>query len=71
MKLARPHHSTALTLLGVFHASDIREVCCVGYTQPPHAVRMLPLGEVTLEGLGASVGGIPTDLTRVAQVEAV
>lgn len=62
---------TALTLLGVLHTSDIRKVGCVWYPQSPHAVCMLPLREVALEGLGPPVGGVTADLAGVAEVESM
>lgn len=42
---------------------------CVGYPEASHAIGMLPLREVALEGLWSPVSGVPTDLTGVAQVE--
>ena len=43
MDLATVPSRTALTLLGIFHTSDIGKVRCVGYPQPSHAVGVLPL----------------------------
>ena len=66
-----PAPQAALTLLGILHSSDVSKVGSVGYAQSSHAIGMLPLREVALEGLGSPVSGVPTDLTGVAQVEAM
>lgn len=53
----------------VFDLCDIGKVRRVWNSQTPHAVRVSPLREMSLERFGALVRVVTTDLTGVADVQ--